>query len=302
MPKATEHDLVSTQNAYGLVVLLVLIWGLNWPVMKIGLEDISPIWLTTIRLLLGAACLCTLLAVQGRFTLPRRQDYPIVFTIGVMQIAVALSLISFGLMLVPAGRAALINNTTPLWAIPLAYLFLKERITFAKLIGLLLGLIGTIILFYPGEVDWRKQNELLGNASLIASAIIWAGAIVHLRGHKFTSSPIDLMPWQLLIGGLLLVPVALLIEGLPAPNFTTSLVGVFLYTGPFVSAFSFWLYINVARTLPAASTALTGMGEPVAGLGFSALMLGEAISGAELSGLALIVLGVGATAASDLRR
>ena len=96
----------------------------------------------------------------------------------------------------------------------------------------------------------------------------------------------------MLIGGTVLALSALLIESLPDINFSPTLLAVLAYNGPIASAFCFWAYLTVMRSLPVISTTLGSLGVPVAGMVFSALTLGETMSIGKVSGLALISSGV----------
>ena len=75
----------SRATAYTLLPLVVLLWGGNWPLMKVGLLYISPLWLATARVGLGAFCLFVFLAVTGKLALPTRRDLPVVFSVALFQ-------------------------------------------------------------------------------------------------------------------------------------------------------------------------------------------------------------------------
>ena len=113
-------------------------------------------------------------------------------------------------------------------------------------------------------------------------------------------APLHIIPWQMLIGGAVLAVSALLIEGLPDIKFSPTLFAVLAYNGPIASAFCFWAYLTVMRSLPVTSTTLGSLGVPVAGMLFSALTLGEVLSISKVSGLALISSGVVILIAGDI--
>jgi drug/metabolite transporter (DMT)-like permease len=95
-------------------------------------------------------------------------------------------------MHVEAGRAAILAYTTLIWVTPLAVLFLGERLTPLKTIGLLCGLGGVFVLFNPLGFDWSSRSLLVGNGFLIAGALAWALCILHVRAHPFRLSPLQL--------------------------------------------------------------------------------------------------------------
>ncbi|HMA16592.1 MAG TPA: DMT family transporter, partial [Kiloniellaceae bacterium] len=177
-----------------LLVAVVVLWGVNWPVMKVGVAAMPPVWFATARMVLGAASLLALLAVLGRVKVPTRRDLPVVLTVGLLQMGAFLALVNVALLHVEAGRSAILAYTTPLWVTPAAILLLGERPTLFKLAGLALGLAGVAALFNPFGFDWSDPAVLLGNGLLLAAALAWSVAILHVRVHKWDSSPLQLAP------------------------------------------------------------------------------------------------------------
>ncbi|MGE5546801.1 MAG: DMT family transporter [Solirubrobacterales bacterium] len=271
---------------------LVIVWGANWPIMKIGLASIEPVWFAALRLTLGAATIFLLLAVQGRLRLPPRADLPVLLSVGLLQQAVFMALVNLALAWVPAGRSAILAYTTPLWVAPAAAFYLGEELTPGRLAGVGLGLAGVGVLFNPLGFDWSDPHALAGNLMLLAGALAWAGAIVHVRGHTWHASPLELAPWQMLIGLGPLTVLGFLIEGPPRVTWSTEFLWVAAYNGPLATAFAFWAAVTINRALPAVTVSLAFLCVPVAGLLFSAAMLGEAISLTNMIGLGLIVAGV----------
>ncbi|MEO5337399.1 MAG: DMT family transporter [Magnetospirillum sp. WYHS-4] len=289
------------RSAYLLLAAVILLWGANWPLMKIGLQSMTPLWFAAARALIGSACLFAWAAVAGRLAWPVRQDLPLLFSIAVLQIAAGLALIHWGLSFVDAGRSAILAYTFPLWVAPLAALVLKEPLSRPKAGGLALGMAGIILLFDPSAADFTGEHALLGHGLLLLAAMLWAVAVVHIRAHRWAGRPADLMPWQLLLGGLLLAGSAMAADGLPPVAWSPGFALVLAYNGAIASAFCFWAYTTVARRLPAMSTALGSLGVPVAGVATSFLVLGDSPAPATLAGLALISGGVALVSLADLR-
>ena len=289
-------------RAYLLLAAIILLWGANWPIMKVGLQYIPPLWFAAARVLLGCACLAALLAARGRLHLPARGDLPVLVSVGCLQIGIGLMAINVGLMYVEAGRSAILNYTTPLWVAPLAVGFLGERMNLAKVAGLVLGLAGIGVLFDPSAFDFTHTPSLIGNGVLVMGAMFGALVIVHIRRHRWRMAPIELMPWQMLLGGVLLAVAAAVFEGDAPIHWSRTLLVVLAYNGPVASAFCFWAWVTIAHSLPAMSSALGSLGVPVAGVLFSAMFLGEPLALPKVLGLALISVGVALVAVADLQR
>jgi drug/metabolite transporter (DMT)-like permease len=271
---------------------VVLLWGVNWPIMKMGLAFMPPLWFAAARVSLATLCFFVLLLATGRLRRPPHADMPVVLSVGLLQTAAFLGLTHVALMFVEAGRSAILAYTTPLWVAPLSALFLREHLTRAKLLAVGLGMAGVAVLFNPLDVDYGDHRVLLGNGLLLLSAVVWATAIVHVSGHRWQASPLALMPWQMLLGALVLIPAAMMVEPGPRIDWSPELLAILFYNGPVASAFCYWAFVTVNRSFSATTTALGSLGVPVVGVFASALALGEPLTVAKLAGLVLIGIGV----------
>ncbi|HLI11059.1 MAG TPA: DMT family transporter [Alphaproteobacteria bacterium] len=284
---------MSRRQAFLILAVLIIIWGMNWSVMKIGLQAIPPLWFAALRMAMGAPCLLlALLLTRRRIRLPGAQDLPVLLSVGLVQMAWFLALCNMGLRYVPAGRSAVLAYTTPIWVTPAAAFFLRERLSPAKLCGVLLGLAGIAALSNPFGFDWSNRAVVLGNGLLMLGAFGWALSIVHVRGHRWHATPLDLAPWQMLVAIVPLAILAYAVEGIPHIAWSPAVVGVLVYNGPIATAFAYWASVAVSKTLPAITTSLGLLGVPITGALVSALTLGEPLTLSLLLGLALIVGGV----------
>ena len=286
-----------------LVACLVLIWGCNWPVNKVVLSHISPLWFACLRVAMGSVSLFLVQAFRTEgVKLPARADLPVVLSIGLAQVAAVMALVQLGLANVPAGRSAILSYTTPVWVVPGAILILGERLRLAKSIALLLGLAGVAVMFNPAAFDWSDHTAVVGNGYLLAAAALWAGSIIHVRAHRWQGTPLTLAPWQMLIGLIPLFALAWSVEG-PPPHVSFSLGTLVLaiYSGPLITAFPFWALVTVSRTLPAVTTSLTLLLVPVIGLLSSVIFLTEQINATLIVGLLLIVSAVTAVSVADVK-
>lgn len=290
------------RRAYLLLASIILLWGVNWPVMKVGLLYMPPLWFAAVRVLLGGACLFALVAARGRLRLPERRDLPILISVGVLQIALFLGLIHFSLQYVDAGRSAILAYTTPLWITPMAVVLLNEPMTTGRLAGLGLGLGGIGVLFNPATFDYSQTPALIGNGLLLLAALGWAVGIIHVRVHRWVMTPLELMPWQMLIGGILLAALAAWTEDDLPVRWSGTLAAILAYNGLAASAFCYWAFVTVTRSLPATSTAMGALGVPVAGVLFSTLFLAEPLSATIIVGLGLITAGVALVVVGDVRK
>ncbi|SDG08671.1 Uncharacterized membrane protein [Limimonas halophila] len=298
---ATATGAFSRRAAYLLLAAVVLIWGANWPVMKVGLAYVEPFTFTALRMLLGAAALFGVLAATGRLAVPTRRDLPVLLSVGLFQMAGFLACVMFGLQTVDAGRSAILAYTTPLWVTPVAVAVLGERIGAWKGIGLGLGLAGVAAMFNPLGFAWDDPAVVRGNGLLMLAAFCWAVAILHVRAHSWDSSPLQLAPWQMCVAAPILTALALTFEGTGSITWAPEFLAVIAYNAPLATAFCFWGAVTVTRALPAISTSLGFLGVPVLGMLLAAVTLGETLTLTRVSGLVLIVAGMALVNLADLR-
>lgn len=284
-----------------LLAVVICLWGANWPVMKTGLAYIGPFQFALARMAMGAVIMFAVAGAAGQLRVPSRNDWRVVVSVGVVQMGLFMAFGNVALQYVPAGRSAILAYTTPIWVIPLAMLLLRERVSRLKLTGFLLGLAGVLVLFNPAAFDWGDPNVRFGNGLLLFAALLWAGLIVQIRGHRWDGSPLSLLPWQFSVAVLVLMPLSLWFDAGRQVEWSATLGLILLYNGPIATAFCFWAMITITRALPAVTTSLGTLGVPVVGILAAAVALGEPITASNAAGLGLILGGLAAAILADRR-
>lgn len=282
----------SRHSAFLLLLAVILVWGANWPIMKIALDYIAPLTFAAFRMGLGALTLFALLAARGELSLPSRPDMPVVWSVGLLQLAGFLIFVNLGLEEVDASRSAILSYTTMIWVTPAAIWLLGERFSWTKMAGVLCGVAGVAVMFNPAGFDWGNRAVVLGNIYLLLGALSWAISILHVRAHKWKQSALVLAPWQLLVGFVPTALLAIALEHDQPIHWSPTLLAVLAYNGPIATAFALWAWISVNRGLPAIASSMGSLGVPVAGAIFATLVLGEPITVENVAGLAFITLGL----------
>lgn len=274
------------------LIIVVIAWGLTWPVNKVLLESLSPLWMMALRSAIATVALFAISIAFGRLALPPRADLPVVVSIALLHMVGFAVLAAWGLRLVPTGRSVVLAYTTPLWVIPGAVLFLRERLTLRRAVGVGIGLLGLIVLFNPLAFDWANRHAILGNAAILLAAVLWAASILHIRGHRWQTTPFDLVPWEMLLATAILTPLALATSGVPSPAWSNRLVALLLYAGIPGTAVAYWATAVASRNLPAVTTALGLLTTPVVSVVVATLWLGEPLTPSLLAAIALILGGI----------
>ncbi|MFZ2007295.1 MAG: DMT family transporter [Stellaceae bacterium] len=279
-------------------------WGIGWPVNRAILDHLPPLTAVTVRSAIAAAALFAIALSQRRLALPSRQDLPVVFSIALLHMVGFSVLVAIGLLFVPVGRSVVLGYTTPLWVTPGAALFLGERLTPWRALGVLLGLGGLAVLFNPLAFDWHNHAALFGNAVLLVAALLWAASILHIRAHRWQAAPFDLIPWEMALATLVLGVLASTIDGWPATDWTPNLVLLLLYSALPGSALAFWGAAVAAQNLPAVTTSLGLLAAPVIGIVASAAIFGETPTVSLGIAVAMIIGGIalGTIASGELNQ
>lgn len=284
---------------YVLLASAVVILGLNWPLLAIGLESLTPLWMAAIRVAGAAVAVAGFGAVRRNLAVPTRPDVPMIVSVAFFRLAPVMSLVFFALRLVPAGRASVLVWTTSLWTVPIAALFLRERTSPRRWVGLAVGMTGVVILSELWGNDWGDRGVVAGTGLLLLAAIVNASTSVHIRRHNWRMSPMQALPWQLAGAAAILATLGLVVDGAPVITWTWQLAWIMVYQSVLASGVAFWAQIVVLRNLSAVSTNLTMTGVPVLGVVSSAIVLGEPITGSLAIGLALVIAGVVTNLLSD---
>ena len=268
---------------------------------KVAIDYVPPLWFTAGRFAIGSLFIAVVLLAQGRLKLPERADVPIILSVGGVMLGMYSSIFQNALQFVDAGRATILGYTTAIFVTPLAILFLGERLSRLKGIGLAIALAGFLVLFSPVEMDWSAPEVLLGNGLLVLCVTLWSAVILHLRVHRQVSDTLSLVPWYLLVAGLVAMISALIFEG--PPVFEVSGTGwlLLLYTGIVCSGIGNWGVTTAIMNLPATTSSICLLGVPVFATIVSVLFMGEVLTLPLFAGLCLIVGGIAAVTLSGNR-
>lgn len=277
---------------YLTFLLLILAWGFSWPVSKIALQYMPPLWFSAARLGIGTVAMFSIVIMLRKFMWPTKQDIKIILVIGLLQIGLFMTLINIGLSHVAAGRSSILVYTTPLWVVPISVFFFRETASRIKWLGFIFGIIGIAVLFNPSTMNWSNQKTLIGNGVLLLAAFSWAISMLCARYMRWPHSPLQLISWQLLIGTLPVLLLAILKQPHAHTIWNHSLVWALLYGGIIATAFGYWGGVVMSKELPPITTSLGLLGVPVCGVISSVLILKEPITFSLILAISFILLGI----------
>jgi len=266
---------------------LIAAWGTTFAAVKIGLESAPPVLFAGLRALIGGAVMAVLawhrtgtprLTGQGR-------DYTMLTVLNVL-LFFGLQTAAIGLL--PSGLAAVLIYLQPVLVGLLAWWLLDEPMTAAKIIGLVLGFAGIVVV---GGGAFAGHVSVAGVGLAVASALAWAlGTVV----FKATDGRVD--PWwavalPFLAGGVLLTLVGLVVEG-PDIDWSWQFVAALAFAGLVGTAAAWSLWFSLVAAGEAGRAASYIFFVPLVGVVVGAVLLDETLTVSLLVGAALVVLGV----------
>lgn len=273
------------RSAFWALVLLSVVWGYNWVVMKVALKDCGPLAFGALRTFLGALSLFAVLLVRGGGVLPRPVSR--VFLLGLLQTSGFIGFMMWALVTGGAGKTAVLVYTMPFWTLVMARIFLHERFRGAQWLAVVLAVSGLLLVFDP----WHFHGNLISETLAVLSGVAWAASIVVAKRLQAAGS-VDLMSltaWQMLFGSLPLVAIAALVPE-PAINWSGYFVGALAYNVLLCNALAFFLWMFIVRKLPAGLAGMGSLVTPLFGVFCAWLQLGEVPGRIEGAGMLLIGL------------
>ena len=276
-----------------LLLALAMSWGPSFFFIKVGIETIPPLTLVLIRLLLGSSLLFMMILMQKEKVLPYFKYYKYFLIMGLTANALPFVLISYGEIYISSSLAGIINGSVPIFTVVLSHFCTQdEKATKHKIIGIILGFIGIMIVYIPTLLDKKIGNEM-GILMVLVASISYAVAMVYSKKHAKKIPGLIAPAMQLLFAGTLITPFTLYFDrpwNLAMPS-TSSLLSVFClaFLG---SAIAFMLYYKIVKETGATYLSMVTLLFPIIAIIFGTIFLGERPCLNDYIGCAFILLGL----------
>lgn len=292
-------DSKPTWRAEGALLFTILVWGLNFPVVKAVLEIMHPHVLNAVRFVVSVVVLGSLYIYQRRraglsLWQPLR-DHPLqIAALGILGFVFYQLCFILGLNLTTAGNAALIMASAPLWTAIIGRTFRTEQLGQASWIALSVVLIGTIVVVLGGSDEIHfGSNTFVGNLTMLAAAVFWGACTAFSRPVLAYLSPTGLSFLSLLFALPFLFGIAIPYYGATEwasvrPIHWLAIV----FSGGLSTGLAISLWNNAVKVVGASNTAVYGNLVPLLALGFSYVLLGENVFLAQIIGGALVIGGL----------
>lgn len=281
-------------NKWILLLALALLWTPSFIFIKIGIEDIPPLTLATLRLGIAAGILYVVLRLRGG-SIPRSWEiWRKMLMMGFLAGALPYAMFSLGEQYAPSALAAILNGTTPIFTAIFAHIFIKEeRLTRRKLIGVLVAFSGIVMIFVPGLLGVSNLGgSIWGLLAFMIAAVSYGVSLVYGRKNLVGLPPLVGPTMQLLGGGLILLPAALMVEGVLDHVPALPSLGALLFLAIFGTAIAYVLYYKILERTSATFLSLVTYFLPPAGALLGVIFLDEELAWNAVAGCLLVILGV----------
>lgn len=274
------------------LVLLTLFWGVNWPVMKLSLGEITPLYFRAFTITGGLMLLLVWFPSRGISLRVPRSQWGRVLVLALPNIIGWHCFSIFGLQALASGRAAILGFTMPIWTVLLGVLFFRERMS-PRLWLATACAAGAVLLLLWHELG-QLSGSPVGMAWMLAAAASWATGTLLLKRLGPAVSTEALTVAMLACALPALWTLAVVIEPVPSFDFSPRMWLALVYGVVIACAAAQVLWFSIARSLPPVASALSVMMIPVIGLLSAMPITGETPHVQDMMAAALIMVALSA--------
>lgn len=273
-----------TLGTVALTAIAPMVWGSTYLVTTELLPANSPLTAAMLRALPAGILLVLLTG-----TLPRGRWWPRLLLLGFLNIGFFFYCLFFAATHLPGGMAALVMSIQPLLVMALGYFLLNSTLSIKQMIASLMGIAGIALLVINNQAELNTQGIIMGMLGAVTMAY---GLVMTKRwGRPTGMSLLGFTGWQLLFGGLILLPVAWSIEGLPSQLSLSNLAG-YSYLSIVGSVLAYSLWFRGIEKLPTITVSFLGLLSSVSAVILGYVVLGQSLTWLQLCGALSIFVSI----------
>lgn len=278
---------------YTLLLLVMLMWGLNVSAIKVLVDAIDPMLLTGFRVMTAGAAVLVICSVMGIFRLPYKHEWLIIFYIAIFNVILHHSFVAIGLKMTSGINGSLILGMNPLITVMMAFIILRQRMSWLRITGFMLGFVGVVVTTMTGTGELTGIS--LGDLIVFLGVVVQGFSFVLISKLKPTFDARLATGYMLVIGAVFIF-LASQAFGSGIQEITNlvdwQLASVFLFSAVLATAFGHMTYNHAIKKVgPAESAIFINLNTLFAVTG-SAIFLNETITLNHAAGFILILCGV----------
>lgn len=283
MPSLSRQQLV-------LLVLLTMVWGVNWPVMKLGVSDYPPLTFRALSLLLGVPVLALgLVLLKVPFRIPRTH-WRELFWLALTNMFIWHGLIILAVKSLSSGRAAILGYSMPIFSAVLGAVVFGNRLPPRAWWGVAAAALGVVLLLWHELVN--LSGRPVGVALALVAAATWALGTHLLRRTTMPVATLSISFWMTALTAVVMSLLSFLFERpqwkLPSSIATSAI----LFNAILIFGFAHAAWFYLARTLPPVASTLSVMLIPILGVFSGAVWLGEVLHWQDWAAVFLMVAAI----------
>jgi drug/metabolite transporter (DMT)-like permease len=280
-------SLTMDRQTWLLLLLLSVLWGASFFFGSVALRELPPTTVVFVRVALAAALLFPLFKLRGGILPSGLAGWMPFFVMGLLNNIIPFSLTLVGQLRISSGLASVLNATTPLFTVLVTASFGDERLSARRIVGVIIGLIGVVVLREPGLA--QSDGETVGMLLCLAAALSYGFS--GLWGRRMLSgvAPLTSATCQLIMSSVAMAVIAAAVDQpwhLPMPGATTwaALIGVAALS----TALAYVVFYRILARSGATNVMLVTLLIPVTAILLGVLVLGEPLSAREIVGALII--------------
>lgn len=291
-PSLSSIDQRMDGRSWTGVAVLGAVWGSSFFFFEVALETLGPVTVAFARVAIAAVTLFALIRIL-RQSLPKDwRSWRALAVMGILNNAIPFTLIAWAQVVIEGGLASILNATTPIFSVVLAvFVVRQETLTANRLIGVLLGFVGVIVLIGPGALS-SLGVSVVSQSLVLLGALSYATAAIYARRHLVAHPPLVTSFAQVVTAAAVLLPLALVLERPWDASPTVATWGALVAIGTLGTAFAYPLYFFLLRRTGATNLMLVTLINPVTALLLGIFVLNEDPGWTAFAGMALIFAGL----------
>jgi len=286
-------NIVMTRGDWAILLVLALIWGAAFFFIHVAVAHVAPLTYVWLRLSIAAVGLLAWMRWKGeKLSLPLPL-WGAILLLALLNNVVPFALFGWAQQHIASGLASILNATTPIWGVVVAHIATSdEKITPAKLIGVVVGFVGVATMIGPDLLT--SGESIVPQLACIAASLCYALAGVWARRFRpMGLKPLKVATAQLLVGALVMTPVSLTVaEPWIGGSPSLAALGAITVLALACTALGYVLYFRLIDSAGATNATLVTLLVPPIAILLGALFLGELLSGIQFLGFAFTALGL----------
>ncbi|MEW5800195.1 MAG: EamA family transporter [Bacteroidota bacterium] len=283
-------------------IAICTIWGSTWLVIKVGLETMTPLLSAGLRFAFAAIVLYSIIAAR-KIQIPLdRARVRLFFIVSLTSFSVPFALVYWGEQHVSSGLTSILFAVFPFCVAIMSVVMLpNEKLTTAKVAGIILGFTGIVVIFSNDIQFGTDTDQLLGMTAIVLSAFIQAFSAVLIKKHGHDLSPFVVSFVPMTFAGVFLTLAAFVFEDLTQMQFDSTAIFSIVYLAVFGSVTTFVSYFWLLKKVEVVLLSLTSFVTPIIAVVLGVVILNESVSSQLFVGSSLVLSGILAANSTDVR-